>query len=73
MVTMWGDLQPGRDFTLPGVLIRYLWGLCLMSRLICIILVVDLMIACRLIFFMVALACRPVTPRLWSGFLVWLL
>jgi len=40
-----------------------------MTRLICKILVADL-IACRLDFFMSAV---PVTPRLWSGFLVWLL
>jgi len=37
------------------------------------ILVADL-IVCRLDFFMSAVhACRPVTPRLWSEFLVWLL
>ena len=45
-----------------------LWGMYSMSRLICMILVADL-IACR--FFMNAVARRPVTPRLWSGFLVW--
>jgi hypothetical protein len=33
-------------------------------------LVADL-IACRLYVSMGAVACRPVTPRLWSGFLVW--
>ena len=33
---------------------------------------VDL-IAYRLRFFMSAVACRPATPRLWSGFLLWLL
>ena len=52
----------------PGVL----WGLFLKSRLICMNSVADL-IACRLNFAMSAMACRPVTPRLWSGFLVWLL
>ena len=36
------------------------------------IFVVDL-IACRLNCFMSAVAFTPVTPRLWSGFLVWLL
>jgi hypothetical protein len=30
-------------------------------------------IACRLSFLMSAVACRSVTLRLWSGFLVWLL
>jgi len=45
-------------------------NLCLMSCLICMIFVADL-VACRL---MSAVAYRPVkTPRLWSGFLVWLL
>jgi hypothetical protein len=39
--------------TPPGVLLRYLWGLCSMSRFICVILVAD-MIACRLNFFMSA-------------------
>jgi len=34
--------------------------------------VADL-IACRLNFSMSAVACRPVTLRLWSGFLMWLL
>jgi len=29
------------------------------------------LIACRLDFITSAVACRPVTPRLWSGFLVW--
>ena len=43
--------------TAPGVLL--LWGLCSMSRLICMIFVADL-IACRLNFFMSAMACRPV-------------
>jgi len=43
-----------------------------MSRLICMILVADL-IACRLDLFINVVACRPVTPRLWNGFLVWLL
>ena len=44
-----------------------------MSCLICMIIVADL-IACRLNLFMGAVACtRPVTPRLWSGLLVWLL
>jgi hypothetical protein len=43
-----------------------------MSRLICIMFVTDL-IACRLDFNMSAVARRPVTPRLWSGLLVWLL
>ena len=27
----------------------------------------------KALFFMSAVACRPVTPRLWSEFLVWLL
>jgi hypothetical protein len=31
------------------------------------------LIACRLNSFMSAVARRSVTPRLWSGFLVWLL
>jgi len=35
--------------TPPGVLLKYLWGLCSMSCLICIIFVADL-IACRLIY-----------------------
>jgi len=43
-----------------------------MSRLIRVIFVADLT-ACRLKYFMSAVACRPVTLRLWSGFLVWLL
>ena len=43
-----------------------------MSRLICMTFVVD-MIACRLYFFMRAVACRPVTLRLWSEFLARLL
>ena len=34
--------------------------------------VADL-IACRLNLLMSAVACRLVAPRLWSGFLVWLL
>jgi hypothetical protein len=60
--------------TPPGVLLRYLWGLNSMSRHICMIFVADLT-ACRLDFFtsVAAVACRPATPRLWSGFLVWLL
>jgi hypothetical protein len=33
------------------------------------IFVADLM-ACKLDLFVSAVACRPVTPRLWSGFLV---
>jgi len=36
--------------TPPGVLLRYLWGLCSMSRLICMTLAADLT-ACRLILF----------------------
>jgi len=43
-----------------------------MSRLVCTIFVADL-IACRRYFFMAVVASRPVTARLWSGFLVWLL
>jgi len=39
---------------------------------ICMIFVADL-IAWRLGCFMSAVACRAVTPKLWSGFLVWLL
>jgi hypothetical protein len=46
--------------TPPGVLLIYLWGLCSMSRLICAIFVADL-IACRLDFFMSAVACSPVS------------
>jgi hypothetical protein len=56
--------------TIRSVLSRCLWELCLITRLICIIFVADL-IACRLK--MSSVACRPVTPRLWSGFRVWLL
>ena len=37
-----------------------------------VIFVADL-IACRLNLFTSAVACRLVTPRLWSGLLVWLL
>jgi len=62
----------GEAYTPTEVLLRYLWGLCSMSRLICMIFVVDL-IALSLNFFTSVVACRPVTPRLWSGFLVWLL
>ena len=51
--------------TSPGVLIKSLWGLYSMSRL-CMNFVADL-IACRLKFFMSAVACRPVTLRLWGG------
>jgi hypothetical protein len=45
-----------------------------MSRLICMIFVADLIVS-RLIFLMTrsAVICRPVSSRLWSGFLVWLL
>ena len=43
-----------------------------MYRLICMVFVADL-IACRLNLLMSAVACRLVAPRLWSGFLVWLL
>jgi hypothetical protein len=43
-----------------------------MSLLICLKFVVDL-VACRLSVFTSAVACRPVTQRLWSGFLAWLL
>jgi len=32
----------------------------------------DCMSLGRLNYFMNAVACRPVTPRLWSGFFVWL-
>jgi hypothetical protein len=39
---------------------------------VCMIFVADLN-AYRLNVFMSAVACRQVTPRLWSGFLVWLL
>ena len=42
-----------------------------MSRLICMIFVADL-IACRLSLF-ISVMKRPVTPRLWSGFIAWLL
>jgi len=49
--------------TPPGSLLRDLWGLCSMSRLICIIFVADL-IACRLNFSISDVACKPVTPRL---------
>jgi len=56
--------------TPPGVLLRYFWGLCSMSRLICIIFVADL-IAFRLKCFMEAVACKLVTTRL--RFFVWLL
>jgi len=38
-----------------------------MPRLICLIFVADL-IACRLSYFMGAVVCKPVTPRLWVGF-----
>jgi hypothetical protein len=41
-------------------------------RLICTIFVAELT-ACRLTIFLGVVACRPVTPRLWSGFVVWLL
>jgi hypothetical protein len=40
-----------------------------MSRLICMVFGANLN-ACRLAFFMSAVACRPVTLRLCSGFLV---
>jgi len=46
-------------------------GVVFMSRLICMIFIADL-IACRLDI-MNTVACRPITLRLWSGFLVWLL
>jgi hypothetical protein len=58
--------------TPPGTLLRYLWGMYSMSRLILMIFVADL-IKCRLNYFMSVVACRPVTPRLWSEFFVWLL
>jgi hypothetical protein len=58
--------------TPPGVLLVYLWGLYTMSLLISLIFVADL-IACMLSNFVSAVACRPVTPRLWSGILVWVL
>jgi hypothetical protein len=48
--------------TPPGVLLRYFWGLCPMSHLICVIFVAGF-IACRLDF----------SWWLWSGILVWLL
>ena len=41
-------------------------------KYVSVIFVADL-IACRLTYFIIAVACRPVTPRLWSGFLVCLL
>ena len=40
--------------------------------LIYMIFIADL-IACRRNCFMGAVACRPVTPKRWNGFLVWLL
>jgi len=43
-----------------------------MPRLICMVFVAD-QIACRPTFFMIAVACRPVTLRMWRAFLVWLL
>ena len=53
--------------TPPGVLLRYFWGwLCSISRVICMIFVADL-IACGISSFMSAVACKPVTLRLWSG------
>ena len=54
--------------TPPGVLLRYFGGLCLMSCLILMIFVAYLVV-CRLSFVMSAVACRPESPRLWSGFL----
>ena len=67
------NILPGRSFPVGG---RWLGGRNrgqAISHLICMVLVTDL-IACRLNFFMSAVACRPVrTLRLWSGFLVWLL
>jgi len=73
-VHQWGSGGWDAEACTPaGVLLGYLWGLCSMPRLICMIFVADL-IACMLNFLMSAVAwCRPVTPRLWSGFLVWLL
>jgi len=56
----------------PGVLLRYSGGLCSMSRLICMMFLADV-IACRLDFSLSAVACRPVTPRLWGGFFARLL
>ena len=47
-------------------------GFVFKSRLMCMVFVADL-ITCRLNIFLSAVACRPVTPRLWGGFLVWLL
>jgi hypothetical protein len=65
-----GDQVVGRQkpATPPEVLLRYLWQSCSMSCLICMI-----SGACRLNFLMIAVACSPVIPRLWSDFLVWLL
>jgi hypothetical protein len=40
-----------------------------MSRFVCMLFDVDL-IACKLSCFLHAVACRPVTPSLWRGFLV---
>jgi hypothetical protein len=66
-----GDQVVGRQepaHHAPGVSLKYSWGLCSMSRLIGMTL-----IARRPVFIMSDVACRPVNPRLWSGFLVWLL
>jgi hypothetical protein len=54
--------------TPPGVLLRFV-GVGSMSHLICMSFFADL-IAYSLNIFISAVVCRPVTPRLWSGFRV---
>jgi hypothetical protein len=62
----------GRSLHTTRSIAQMFVGFVFKSRLMCMVFVADL-ITCRLNIFLSAVACRPVTPRLWGGFLVWLL